>query len=217
MPIRPLLRPDAGRTPALRRPSRRRTSAPVRRGCAVAFAERHAVDRHAAACHVHVGKAVRRQFQRRAFIAVEQARVDPRVLPDLQRTGVAVRRDDEGELAALVVGRDVRLLITRLGTLFGRPDPDLQEVDRQFRRVVELAVARRCRRSSAARRPARSPNRCPSSPCVPARRRARTTGFPCRGAGACRSRGPGDAVVVDHQQVGEADLLRIVVVRERNV
>ena len=102
MPIRPLLRPDAGRTPALRRPSvGERQRLFVADAHAVAFAERHAVDRHAAACHVHVGKAVRRQFQRRAFIAVEQARVDPRVLPDLQRTGVAFGETTRASLPRL--------------------------------------------------------------------------------------------------------------------
>ena len=78
---------------------------------AVAFGQAFAVDVHAAARHVHIGMAVGADIERRGFAAMEQARVNPRILAYAQSALRAVGVDDETQAAALAGFVKTRLLI----------------------------------------------------------------------------------------------------------
>ncbi|MGF6318615.1 ABC-type multidrug transport system fused ATPase/permease subunit [Pseudomonas frederiksbergensis] len=107
----------------------------------IAFLQLHAVQLDTAARHMHIGVTIGGQFQGGAFLAVDQAGIYPRILPYFQRTVGAVRGDNQLQAPAFFLRAEVLLLVTRFGAANLWHDPDLQEVHRFVRRMVELAVS----------------------------------------------------------------------------
>jgi len=90
---------------------------------------------------MHVSLALRVQRQFGTFGAVEQAGADGSIGMDRHRAFGTVGRGHQRQLAALGVGVEVLLLVTRRDALAVGQDPDLQEMRRAVGSVVELAVA----------------------------------------------------------------------------
>src|ERR1051325_1580041 len=105
---------------------------------AVALLQRCAVDLDAAARHLNPSAAAGAQRVLDTLALVEQRGVNLRVLMDVERTVLAVRRDQEPQRAALFV--EELLLVARRDLFDGGQDPDLEEVHRLGARAIELAV-----------------------------------------------------------------------------
>ena len=141
---------------------------------------------------------------------------------DRHRAVAAVGRGDQAQLAALVGVVEVLLLVARRDAALVRLDPDLQEVRRLVRRVVELAVLHAAAGAHAlhvagpdhAGRAAGAPvpmlSLCASSPVEHVADDLHVAVAVRAEAGA-----RGDAVLVDDAQVAEAHVARVVVVGER--
>src|SRR4029078_3228306 len=89
---------------------------------AVALLQRSAVDVDAAARDLNPDAAAGAQRMPDTLALVEQRGVDLRVLMDVERAALAVRRDEEPQRAALFV--EELLLVARRNLLDGRQDPD---------------------------------------------------------------------------------------------
>src|SRR6202030_737862 len=77
----------------------------------VACAQRAPIGVQCAACDVNVDPAARPDGQGRALSAVEQPRVNPRVLMDQHRSVGAIGRYDEAQSAALLFGSKAFLFV----------------------------------------------------------------------------------------------------------
>ncbi|MNE18243.1 hypothetical protein D3C80_1112650 [compost metagenome] len=182
---------------------------------AVADAQALTVDGQRAAGHVDVGEALGRQREALLLGAVEQAGVDAGVLMDRQRALGAVRRDDQAQPSALVGGVEVLLLVARGDALAVRYDPDLQEVHRLLAGGVVLAVAH-AGAGAHHLHVAGADHRAGAHRVLVLQRAFEHVGEDLHVAVAMgvEAAALAHVVLVDHQQVGEADVLRVVVAAE---
>jgi len=107
----------------------------------ITFAKQLAIQLNAPTRNMHIGMAVVSQSQRGMLVAVEKACIDACILANLKRTLLAIRRNDQTELAALFIITEMLLLITGSRTTYIGHNPDLQEVNRQRFAVIELTVS----------------------------------------------------------------------------
>jgi hypothetical protein len=189
----------------------------------VAGAQLPAVDAQAAARHVHIGQPAGRQRQFLALGAVEQACEDARVGVERHGAGHRLGRADQRQLAALAGFGHVDLLVARRDAGAFRQDPDLQEVRGRVLRVVELAVAHAGARGHAldvARHDHAGVGGAGGSVAHAVRMGQSAIEHVADdlhvamavGAEALSGR---DGVVVEHAQVAEAHVRRVVIVGER--
>jgi len=76
----------------------------------------------------------------RAFLAVEQARVDFRVLMNGQGAFGVVRGDDQAQPPALLLRREALLLVAGREIALGRLNPYLEKMHGLIRARIEFAV-----------------------------------------------------------------------------
>ena len=119
------------------------------------------------------------------FVLMEHRAMEQGVLVGGDGTVPAVRRDETVPYPASLLRGEVWLAAGRRHVPAAGSQPGLEKVDLLFLRVIELAVGHAgTGRSWAGRRLCGSPSRYPCCPCVPVRRRAPRSRFPC-----CRGRG----------------------------
>src|SRR3954471_2288511 len=106
----------------------------------VARFQRRAINRDLAARDVNVGAPTFRERMRGALCAVEEPRIQARVLVDRHRAVGTVRGRNQAQPAALVRGREMLLLVGRRDAALRGLDPDLQEMRDALLVLVELAV-----------------------------------------------------------------------------
>src|SRR5688572_27735297 len=99
-----------------------------------------AVDSYCATRNVYIDQPAWRNIQRCVLRAVEQADIDARVLVNQHGAVALVRRRDHPQASALLCQCEALLFVTRLDALHVRLNPDLQEVHQVRRRRIELAV-----------------------------------------------------------------------------
>ena len=165
---------------------------------------------------MHIGLAIRRERQRGRLSAIEQARIHRRIGMDLHRAIAPVVARDKAQRAALARRVKVLLLILGRDAAHVGLDPDLQQVRRAVRRMVELAVANTAARAHSLH--VAGQDRRSVAHVVAVRERALEhvgddlhVAVPVRAEAGTRR----DPVFVDDAQVAEAHVRRVVVVGER--
>ena len=106
----------------------------------VTSAQPPAVDVQFTAHQVHIALAQGDQWQHRRLLAVEQTRIQLGIGVDGHRTLRTVRRGHQAQRAALLRRGKGLLLVAGRDAGHVRLDPDLEEMGRVLRGMVELAV-----------------------------------------------------------------------------
>src|SRR5581483_1258322 len=86
------------------------------------------VQHHTTACDVHVPEMAVGQLETHRFPAIEQRRVQPRILVNLHRSLRTIGRSDQAQHRALVLRAEGLLLVARAHSAHLGFDPDLQEM-----------------------------------------------------------------------------------------
>src|SRR5918992_271637 len=178
--------------------------------------ERVAIRGDVAASDVHIAEPSVADGALRARFAVEEARVEKRILAHQQRALAAVWRSDEPQAAALLARR-IRLLLVRGCDAFAvRLDPDLQEVGDAGRVGVVLAVPH-AGAGAHALHVARHDDRGVAHRVLVRERPGEHVAHDFHVAMGMRAEaGPGlHAVLVDHDERAVAGMPRVVIVGER--
>lgn len=164
---------------------------------------------------MHISKTICWQFEVLHSVSIEQTRVDTGVLVYRQRAVGAVGRDDQTQATLLLFGGEVLLLVARVTSLRSGTIQICKKCTISSREALYSLWRTRCPRSSSAHRQGGLPNQCPSNPCVRVCLRGHRKKSPCHDAHGGQTPFPAQyAVFVDHQQVREPHVLRVIVTAE---
>ena len=165
---------------------------------------------------MHIGKAASGQGQALGFIPVKQSGIDTGVLVERQRALGTIGRQNQAQLAAFFLCREMLLLVARRHALAIGHDPNLQKMHLGSARGVVFAVAHPGASAHELHIAGLNHRTCAQGVFVlqGAFQHIRKNLHVPVAMGVKASRGA-HAVFVDHQQVGKPHVLGVVVAAER--